>query len=113
MRRVERLPSLAKTDFRFVFTQGRTIRLPLFHVLVLPNQRALTRLGVIVSRSHARSAVARNQIRRRTREWIRKNAPRLPISLDLVIRFNPVGVGAPRQTLYAELEKLFQRLGAR
>lgn len=68
-----------------------------------PNELGHPRLGVIAPR-HGRSAVARNRLRRRLREHLRRRVlPRLP-PLDLVVRARFAAYAASLAELTADLD---------
>ena len=82
-------------------TRRRTSRL---EIAWLPNTLGHPRLGLIVPR-YGRSAVARNQLRRRLREHARRTfLPSLP-PLDVVIRSRAAAYGAPRSDIRADLDQ--------
>jgi ribonuclease P protein component len=67
-----------------------------------PNLAGHARTGIIVPR-HQSSAVARNRLRRRLREILRREVlPHLP-PIDLVVRANRGAYAAPFAVLRAEL----------
>lgn len=78
-------------------------------VLATPNQLQHPRLGLAISRKVARTAVARNRIKRVIRESYRHWQTRLG-PLDIVV-LGRVGVAAqPTRVLHAALEKLWIEL---
>jgi ribonuclease P protein component len=78
-------------------------------VLAVPNQQQHPRLGLAISRKVARNAVARNRIKRVTRESFRHWQMRLD-SLDIVV-LGRAGVAAqPGKALDTALEKLWIKL---
>ncbi|MDR3410972.1 MAG: ribonuclease P protein component [Formivibrio sp.] len=77
---------LLKTDdFSSVFSLRRSIGDAFFQLLVAPNGLPYARLGLVVGRKADKRAVARNYIKRLTRETFRQNATCLA-GLDVVIR---------------------------
>ena len=75
------------------------------------NSKGHPRVGIIVPR-HSQSAVARNRLRRRLREILRRDVlplPQLP-AIDLVIRAKRVTYAAPFAALRAELTDLVSGL---
>lgn len=73
-----------KADYKNVFDDSYKINQR--HVLALfkPNQKSYARLGIIVGKRVANSAVARNRIKRAIRESFRLNKDRLQ-GLDIII----------------------------
>ena len=97
-------------DYQRVF-KGRCYRLNnrWMTVLAVPNQQQHPRLGLAISRKVARNAVARNRIKRVTRESFRHWQTRLD-SLDIVV-LGRAGVAAqPGKALDTALEKLWIKL---
>lgn len=77
---------LLKTDdFSSVFSLRRSVGDAFFQLLVAPNGLPHARLGLVVGRKTDKRAVARNYIKRLTRETFRQNASVLA-GLDVVIR---------------------------
>lgn len=95
-----------------MFARGRKLSDPHFLVLALQRADGDARVGMAISRRHARTAVERNRIKRLVREAFRRHRPELP-GLDLVVmlRANPRAV--PNPELRAALERLFGLLAGR
>lgn len=64
----------ARHEFQRVQTQGRRAATRLVTLLVLPNEHAVDRLGLIASRKFG-NAVMRNRAKRRLREIFRQTEP--------------------------------------
>ena len=78
-------------------------------MLAISNDLGNPRLGLVISRKVARTAVARNRIKRLVRESFRHEQQRLG-SLDVVVIGRP---GIARQTnrvIAGSLEKLWKKL---
>lgn len=102
----ERYPPRARLPRGIDLTQcwesGRRVRLRHLDIAWRPNTRGRPRIGIVVPRFD-RTAVARNQLRRRVREILRRELlSKLP-SVDLVIRAKRVAYTAPFAVLRAEL----------
>ena len=78
-------------------------------VLATPNQLQHPRLGLAISRKVARTAVARNRIKRVIRESFRHWQTRLD-SLDIVVLGRAGVATQPNKALDAALEKLWTQL---
>jgi ribonuclease P protein component len=76
-----------------------------------PNGLDTARLGLIVGRKVAKTAVLRNLVKRLVREAFRVLRPRLSCS-DLVLRVVAPLQGVERRILRAEIDGLLQRLAA-
>lgn len=85
-RRSDRL--LRSREFQHVARHGRRAVVRGFVVLVAPRGGAEgvqgPRLGVTVSR-RVGDAVIRNRVKRRVREWFRRERPGLAVDLDVVV----------------------------
>jgi ribonuclease P protein component len=67
-----------------VFQQGRKLVAPLFILHVLPTSEPHSRLGLAVSRRIG-TAVARNRVKRRVREFFRRHKALLDPPCDVVV----------------------------
>ena len=109
----ERFPRRARLltseEFRRVFRTGRRLPAGPLVVIVAENGLDHPRLGLAVSRRHARRATARNRLRRIVRESFRRAQRRLP-PVDVVVSARPGAAGAPNRALFAALERCWERL---
>ena len=71
-------------DFIQRLPQTRKLRLAHFLVVIKPNGWERSRLGLSVGKEQG-GAVERNRIKRRLREFFRRNKDRLPPSRDIII----------------------------
>jgi ribonuclease P protein component len=78
-------------------------------VLATPNSRNVARLGLVISRKAAGSAVARNRIKRQVRESFRHWKEQLG-SLDIVVIGRAGIARQPNRDLAQALEKIWTRL---
>lgn len=97
------------TEFRRVYTRGRSYVHPLLVLYVLPNPDVQWRFGFSISRKLG-GAVQRNRIKRRLREACRARTNRLIPGFDFVI----VGRGRLRESARHEeickaVDDLFRR----
>ncbi len=67
------------------------------------------RLGLAISRKHARRAVARNRLKRMAREAFRIRRHSLPL-VDIIVLSRAGASGADRAELRAELEGLLEKV---
>jgi ribonuclease P protein component len=94
-------------SLRYVYSQGTTVRGPLFAVKAIKNPRRDSyRLAVVVSRKVHKSAVTRNRIRRRLYEIVRQNEGGVSEPYDIVITVFHATV---RDTPAAELSTQVKR----
>lgn len=105
MRQTHRLRS--RKDIEHILWRGRKIDGPLFRLVAAPNSYGYLRLALIASRSVDKRAVARNRLRRRAREWVRKKSEILQIPADAAIIFKKPASGASQKIFYEELARLF------
>ena len=78
-------------------------------MLAVPNDRDHPRLGLAISRKAARSAVARNRIKRHIRETFRHTQAELG-GYDIVVIARPGIAGLSGPDLHDALHKLWKRL---
>lgn len=90
------------SDFRRLYTKGKSTVNPYLAVYCRRNRTGENRLGYTVS-TKLGHAVVRNRIRRRLREVVRLNAPRLKTGWDIVLVARARCIEAP----YARLDQAF------
>lgn len=91
---------------------GRRLSDACFSVLILPNDRAEARLGLVIAKKHVREAHARNRIKRVTRESFRRVRQQLP-PLDCVVMARSAMTAQKNNAeLRSSLEYFWQRLRA-
>ncbi len=71
-------------DYRRLFRIGKKLNTQYFAIYSFANQLAHPRLGLVIAKKAARSAVKRNQIKRVIRESVRLNQVTL-VGLDVMI----------------------------
>lgn len=73
-------------SLRYVYQNGKTVRGPLIALKYAANSRRTHyRLAVVVSKKVHKSAVARNRMRRRLYEAVRRQEPAITNAYDMVI----------------------------
>lgn len=111
----ERFPRRARltrgSDLTSCWEAGRRRRTPHLDLAWRPNATGHARMGIIVPRFQS-SAVARNRLRRRLREILRRDVlPLLQLpAIDVVIRAKRVTYAAPFAALRAELTDVVSTL---
>jgi ribonuclease P protein component len=95
--------------FASVFAQPAKSSDRYFTVLTRANGLAYSRLGLAISRKVARSAVARNRIKRIVRESFRHYQPQLG-GLDWVVMGRAGVTNQANALLFASLQRHWQRL---
>ena len=96
-------------DLKACWEQGRRLRAPHLDVAWCPNRAGHPRIGIIVPRFQF-TAVARNRLRRRLRETLRRGALATLPSVDLVVRAKRAAYAVPFAVLRAEAEVVVSRL---
>ncbi|MEL7185850.1 MAG: ribonuclease P protein component [Pseudomonadota bacterium] len=91
-----------------VFEKATRSRDKLFTVLCRPNNDAVARLGLAISKKHCRRATARNRLKRLIRESFRHHQDELG-GLDIVVLNQPSAKDAERLTIRESLVKHWQR----
>jgi ribonuclease P protein component len=95
-------------DLTECWASGKRARSPHLDVAWRPNTKGHARMGIIVP-LYQHTAVARNRLRRRLRELLRRNPTPLP-SVDLVVRARREAYAAPFAVLRAELAAAATRI---
>lgn len=99
-------------DIRLALTRGRRLGTPLFLIAARPNGLGYTRFACIISRKVDKRAVARNRIRRRAREHLRRSPVFLALSLDVALTAEKLAATATGTLLYEVLDEMVHRLSA-
>ncbi|WP_230874506.1 ribonuclease P protein component [Piscirickettsia salmonis] len=99
-------------DFGLVFKNQRRISVrgfSLYHAASTSNLVVTSRLGLAVSKKHAKRAVSRNLIKRLIRESFRQQSDQLP-KIDCVVVTRPDVTSLSRCELHQAINLLFERL---
>jgi ribonuclease P protein component len=89
--------------------EGRRWRTPHLELAWRPNQVGHPRVAFVVPRFQF-TAVARNRLRRRLKEMLRREALSTLPSVDLVVRTKRVAYSAPASSLHSELMDSVRRI---
>jgi ribonuclease P protein component len=100
---------LRQADFARVYRLGRRAQGQSLTVILLENGRPHLRLGLSVSKKHAREAVDRNRSRRILREAFRLSRAELPAGFDVVLVAATGGTRLDLASTRAELVELCER----
>lgn len=98
------------SDFRRLYTRGKSAVTPYLVVYCRRNRENENRLGYTVSVKLGH-AVVRNRVRRRLREIYRLNAPRLRSGYDIVVVARSRCVGAEYARMDAAFLSACEKLG--
>ncbi len=99
-RRVQRLGA---TSISAILSSGRRFKAGAISVQIRGNGLGYARLGLIVPKKYLPSAVDRNRLKRRTREWFRLHQERMQ-SEDILVRL--IGAGGANEKLVDDLSRL-------
>lgn len=99
-----------KTDFSLVLQKGRRLETGLFRFYFRPNGLGYQRFAFLVSRAVDKRAVVRNSLRRRAKEWVRKNKVGSDRDLDVIISLKPQTKPRPQKEFYEELAKALAKI---
>lgn len=108
---------LTPAQFAAVFSARRVLRGERFALHFRPNGLAAARIGFVIPKKQARTAVLRNAVKRQARELFRLRRAEMP-ALDLVLRLaQPLGPGGravcdrqAKAAWRAEISTLFDKL---
>lgn len=101
---------LKPREFSEVFAARRVWRSDRFALHFKENGLSHPRLGLVIAKKQARTAVSRNAIKRQAREAFRLRQASLP-AYDLVLRLTRPVTTIERSALRAEIDALLDRLG--
>lgn len=94
----------------YTYQKGKTIRTPLMSLVYNYNSRNHQRFAVVVSKKVLKSAVGRNQIRRRVYEAIRLELPHYHEPMDnIFVVYNQVVRTMPFSELRQQVRELMER----
>lgn len=99
-------------EFERVLKTGRRLNDACFAVLILPNELAEARLGLVIAKRHVRDAHARNRIKRVTRESFRRIRHQLPALDCVVMARNAATAEKDNAELRGSLDHFWKRLSA-
>ena len=97
-----------KDDFRQLFRSGQRLGSGFFRLITRKNSIGHSRFAFITPSSLDKRSTVRNRLRRRAREWIRKNAV-LDKPSDVAVTFKKESLAATKNQFYEELAKIFSR----
>ena len=105
----KRVRLLKPADFSRVFKKAHRSSDRQLTILAAPNDLGYARIGLAISKKHARRAVDRNRIKRIVRESFRLNQAFLPAA-DFVVMAKPQTKSTPSKVLFESLSVHWQRL---
>lgn len=98
-----------KAEFKCVFDKAKKVNQRHMLALFKPNQKLYGRLGLVIGKRVANSAVARNKIKRVIRESFRHHQERLK-GLDIIVLGRQQCDTLDKVELRLGIEKLWQKL---
>ena len=102
-----------KKDFKTLFARGMYFSAPLFTLRWRRAVGELSRFGFIVANTVSKKATARNTIRRRFRECVRRNLDKLPFAIDAAIIVKSKALGATSKEIEDVLLYTFKTMQQR
>ncbi|HSX45298.1 MAG TPA: ribonuclease P protein component [Candidatus Saccharimonadales bacterium] len=100
-----------RASLNYVYRQGKTVHLPEASLKFILNQRRQTyRTAVVVSKKVNKSAVARNRIRRRLYEVIRRHNTTKPYDLIITVFADDIAAW-PTEQVNNFVDRLFKQAG--
>lgn len=100
---------VSKTEYKSVFDKSFKVSQKHLVVLFKPNEKSYARLGLVIGKRVANSAVARNQIKRIMRESFRLNHEQLK-GFDIIILGRQQCDTLDKAKLREGIDKLWQKL---
>ena len=104
------LPSiyrLPRQEFPFTLKSGKKIHTPALTIVYYPSTLVLSRFGIIVSSKVSKSAVKRNQIKRRLRAVVVSSLTKLKTPADIILIANPPITNSSYQSLADTIYEMF------
>lgn len=96
-------------DFQKVFKEGKGIKENFLIFKWAPNNLKVSRFGFVLSKKISKKATLRNRIKRKLREKIKAELPRLQKGIDGVIVVKPGATKEKTQEIIDSLNKIFFR----
>ncbi|MEK7172837.1 MAG: ribonuclease P protein component [Patescibacteria group bacterium] len=107
---MNRLISLrSEQDIKELLRKGRPLENSFFKVIYKNRAAGRGRLLLVVSKTVSKKAVIRNRLRRRMREWIRKQDVRTG-GVDLAVLVKKPAATVLRKDFYKELFALYEKI---
>ena len=94
-------------DFRTLFRYGKRRESRYGKILFLPNNTTSSRFAFITPKTIDKRSVVRNRIRRRAREWVRKDLTPPSPPFDIAVLFKKESREATKKDFYEDLAELF------
>lgn len=98
-----------RSEFIHTSTFGRKVQNRYFIACFAPNQRSEARLGITTTKRIGR-AVIRNRIKRRTREYFRKNQKNILKGLDINVIAKKEAAALASEELFISIDDLFHKV---
>jgi ribonuclease P protein component len=98
-------------DFKRVYQKGSFFGSQIFTMSALPNKRAISRVGVVISKKVEPKAVKRNLLKRRFREAIGALYEKLPAGYDVVVSIKSKAKEADFTDVKAQVAEVFGKVG--
>lgn len=92
-----------KKDFERILKTGRIFNTPYFRIRTLPNNLAVSRVGIIVSTKVSKKATVRNRLKRQVREIFRLNMAKIQPGYDIAITLSGSLIGKKYEDISEEI----------
>lgn len=96
-------------DFKLVFKEGKTFSSKFLFLKLRKNNLKDSRFGFILSKKISKKSTVRNKIKRRLREFIRKELDKIRTGFDVIIVPKPEIISKNCQDIDLEFEKLLEK----
>lgn len=106
-------PLRERKEFTLLSRTGYRVESGSFRLFWRRKRTGDIRLAVVIPRATDKRATKRNLLRRRAKEWFRKNLHELGEGLDAALFVKKDAVYLPRKQFYEELHKITSRLRER
>ena len=98
-------------DFKYLFRHGRKLENNMFKVWFSGNNLSFHRFVFSVPVSVDKRSTVRNKLKRRTKEWVRRNIGQTNRkNLDVFLSFKKDITQVTKNEFYKELDKIFKQV---
>src|SRR3989304_1178469 len=97
-------------DFERIYKKGKFQNGKYLKVNILENRRDFARAAVVISKKNEKSAVKRNEVKRKIREGLRIIYPDLKNGTDIIVNIKKEAVGKKFEDLKKDLLEILDKL---
>ena len=95
-----------KKDFERIYKSGQTIQQDFLLFKILENELENPRIGIVISKKTLAKATARNLVKRRIREAVRRLLPQISKNIDIIIT---ACKGVSKDKSFEQIETLIEQ----